>query len=287
MIEEINYMERYDNLLCIQPNYGVDRIKEPVSFDRIGLEIEIAVNYERERYTFIRTLLKKIKKAVGNNGYFTSDGTILGNYSFEIVLDPLPIKEIKKIYSTLLKIIKFSDGSIMIDKEHNCGIHMNFNQYDVTDLDTSHQKLLLLMKDKKEYFEENVYKQIIYNFNFEDYKKFQKTVSAKYTAVNYLNKKLIEVRNIKVGLSASEIEKVMELLLGTIFYDKTLIKKEKKFATDMTKIMSRVWQKNNYQDIEKAIVNDKLMVINFTKNGPKIVLVDEKLKKEILEMDKN
>lgn len=286
MIEEINYTKRYDQLLDVQPNYGVDRVLTPVDFDCIGLEIELSINYERERYTFIRTLLKKIKQAVGDDGYFTSDGTILGNYSFEIVLDPLPIKKIKKIYGTLLKIIKFSDGSILMDKEHNCGLHMNFNQYDMTDPNLSHQRLLLLMKEEKEYFEENVYKQVIYNFDFEEYLEFQKTVSAKYTAVNYLNKKLIEVRNIKVGLSANDLEKVMSLLLDALFYDKREIKKENKATKDLTQVMSKVWQKNNYNDIEKAL-EEKIFIINFTKKGPKIILPNDKIKNEIKEMELN
>lgn len=284
MIEEINYIERYDQILEVQPPYGIDRIKKPVDFNSIGLEIEISVNYERERYTFIRTLLKKIKQAVGEDGYFTSDGTILGNYSFEIVLDPLPVKKIKKIYSTLLKIIKFSDGSILMDREHNCGIHMNFNQYDMTDADASHQRLLLLMKEENEYFEENVYKQVIYNFDFEGYLEFQKTVSAKYTAINYLNKKLIEVRNIKVGLSANEMEKVMNLLLDAIYFDKREIKIEKKATRDLTKLMSKVWQKNNFDIIEKAL-DEEAMVVLFTKKGPKIVPANDIIKKEIASME--
>lgn len=283
MIEEIDFIKRYDELLNVQPNYGVDRVKSPVAFDHIGLEIEVSVNYERERYTFIRTLLKKVVKAVGDDGYFTSDGTIIGNYSFEIVLDPLPIKKIKSIYSTLLKISKFSDGSIIMDKEHNCGIHMNFNQYDMADPNLAHQRLLLLMKEESEYFEENVYKQVIYNFDFEEYLEFQRNVSAKYTAVNYLNKKLIEVRNIKVGLSANDLETIMTLLLDALFYDKREIIMERKATKDLTKIMSKVWQKNNYEVIEKAL-DDKIMIINFTKKGPKIVLANDQVKQIVEEI---
>jgi hypothetical protein len=278
-MEEINYTDKYNQILDIQPIYGVERITNPVGFDNIGLEIEVSVNYERERYTFIRTLLKKIKQAVGEDGYFTSDSTIIGDYSFEIVLDPLPVKKIKRIYSTLLKIMQFSDGSILMDKEHNCGIHMNFNQYDMVDHNLSHQRLLLLMKEEDEYFEENVYKQVIYNFDFEDYLKFQKTVSAKYIAINYLNKKLIEVRNIKVGLKR-KLEKIMTLLLDALFYDKREVKIEKKATKDLTKIMSKVWQKNNYEVIEKAL-DDKIMIINFTKKGPKIILADDQVKQII------
>ena len=38
MIEEIDFIKRYDELLNIQPNYGLERVKKPVRFDYIGLE---------------------------------------------------------------------------------------------------------------------------------------------------------------------------------------------------------------------------------------------------------
>ena len=68
-----------------------------------------------------------------------------------------------------MDIVKFSDGSICFDKKHNCGLHMNFNQYDIDDIDAAHKRLLLLMNQKDKYFEENIYKRIIYNFDFNDY----------------------------------------------------------------------------------------------------------------------
>ena len=233
MAEEINFIDRYDELLDIQPSYGIDRVKKPVKFNYAGLEIEIAVNYERDRYTFIRTLIKKIKKLVGEDGYFVKDGTILGDYSFEIVLDPMPAKKVKRIYATLMKIIKFSDGSISFDKEHNCGLHMNFNQYDITNIEEAHQRLLLLINQKDDYFEENVYKRTVYNFDFEQYLDFQKTVADKYTSINYLNKKLVEVRNVKVGQSAKEIETIINEILLVLFPDKITETPKRPFTKKM------------------------------------------------------
>ena len=266
MNEEIDFVARYDELLNVQPCYGIDRVKHKVKYNYIGLEIEISVNYERERYTFIRTLLKKIIALVGDNGYFTHDGTIIGKYSFEIVLDPLPVSEIKRIYSTLMEIIKFSDGSILFDKEHNCGLHMNFNQYDVEDLDESHKRLLLFLDENSNLFDKNVYKQLINKFDFGEYLEFQKNVGSKYVAVNY-----------KVGLSTKQLEKVMNGILEALFF-----KKKKKVKVDnnrekMLDIMGNVFEENNYDIIKESLDND-LLIIRFNKNKAKVVKPDKRIK---------
>lgn len=276
MSEEINYIERYDELLNIQPCYGIDRVKKPVKFDYIGLEIELSINYERERYTFIRTLLKKIKELVGDNGYFTKDGTIIGPYSFEIVLDPLPIPKIKKLYTILRQIIKFSDGSILFDKEHNCGLHMNFNQYDVEDLNESHKRLLLLLDEKQHLFDKNVYKQLINKFDFAEYIEFQKNVGSKYVAVNYLNKKIVEVRNVKVGLTPKQLEIVMVDLINALYFQKIKTHKIEKNTSKMINIMSEAFDDNNYELIQESLEND-LLIIKFGKRTAKVIKPSKKI----------
>ena len=282
MNEEIDFVERYDELLNVQPCYGIDRVKHKVKYNCIGLEIEISVNYERERYTFIRTLLKKIIALVGDNGYFTHDGTIIGKYSFEIVLDPLPVSEIKRIYSTLMDIINFSDGSILFDKEHNCGLHMNFNQYDVEDLNESHKRLLLFLDEHPNLFDKNVYKQLINKFDFGDYLEFQKNVGSKYVAVNYLNKKIVEVRNVKVGLSTKQLETVMNGILEALFFKKkkkvTLTEETEK----MVNLMSDAFDENNHDKIKESLDND-LLVIKFSKNKPKVIIPSKKMIDSLLE----
>lgn len=276
MNEEIDFIERYDELLNVQPCYGIDRVKKKVKYNYIGLEIEISVNYERERYTFIRTLLKKIIALVGDNGYFTHDGTIIGKYSFEIVLDPLPVSEIKRIYSTLMEIIKFSDGSIVFDKEHNCGLHMNFNQYDVEDLNESHKRLLLFLDENSNLFDKNVYKQLINKFDFGEYLEFQKNVGSKYVAVNYLNKKIVEVRNVKVGLTTKQLEKVMNGIIEALFFKKRKKERLTKESEKMVNVMSDLFSENNYDKIKESLDND-LLVIKFNKNIPKVIIPSKKI----------
>jgi hypothetical protein len=276
MIEEIDFVERYDELLDVLPCYGIDRVKKRVKYDHIGLEIEISVNYERERYTFIRNLLKKIIALVGDNGYFTHDGTIIGKYSFEIVLDPLPVNEIKRIYTTLMQIIKFSDGSLLFDKEHNCGLHMNFNQYDIDDLNESHKRLLLFLDENSNLFDENVYKQLINKFDFGEYLEFQKNVGSKYVAVNYLNKKIVEVRNVKVGLTTKQLEKVMNGILEALFYKKMKKKELEPTTEKMIDIMSDVFEDNSFDKIKESLDND-LLIIRFIKNKAKVIKPDKRL----------
>jgi hypothetical protein len=276
MIEEIDFIERYDELLDVKPCYGIDRVKKRVKYDHIGLEIEISVNYERERYTFIRTLLKKIIALVGDNGYFTHDGTIIGKYSFEIVLDPLPVSEIKRIYTTLMQIIKFSDGSLLFDKEHNCGLHMNFNQYDIDDLNESHKRLLLFLDENSNLFDENVYKQLINKFDFGEYLEFQKNVGSKYVAVNYLNKKIVEVRNVKVGLTTKQLEKVMNGILEALFYKKKKVKQLEPTTEKMINIMSDVFEDNSFEKIKESLDND-LLIIRFNKNKAKVIKPDKRI----------
>ena len=278
MSEEINFEERYDKLLNIQPSYGINRIKKPVKFNHVGVEIELSISYERDRYSFIRSMLKKIIKAVGNNGYFVKDGTILGDYSFEIILDPMSIKKVKKIYTTILKIVKFSDGSILFDKEHNCGLHLNFNQYDIEDKNEAHKRLLLLMSEKEDYFEENIYKRVIYDFDFESYLDFQHDVADKYTSINYLNKKLVEVRNIKVGLTPKRLEIIMTDIVNALFFDKLKEVKLNKYSRSFLKLLNDSFEKNNKKDLQNSI-DTGYIILKLEKNAPSVV----KMTNQILE----
>lgn len=283
MSEDINFVERYDELLDIKPNYGYDRVIPPVKFNYVGFEIEIAVNFDRGRYSFIRTMLKKIKKLVGENGYFVKDGTILGDYSFEIVLDPMSIKKSVKIYRDLMKIVEFSDGSICFDKEHNCGLHLNFNQFDIENIEVSHQRLMLLINQKSQYFEENIYKRSYYEFDFKKYLEFQKNVADKYISVNYLNKKLVEVRNIKTHLSSKALESIIRDIINALFPDKLKDVKDIKHTKKMKKILSETFQNNNNKLIKESL-NSNLLIIDFNEKNPKIILPNDKIKKVIKEV---
>lgn len=285
MNEEFDFTSRYDKLLDIKSALKYKRNLPKIKYNYVGLEIEIAVNFTRSRHTFIRTLLKKIKSVVGDNGFFVKDNTILGDYSFEIVLDPMSIKKVCVIYKKIMDIVKFSDGSICFDKEHNCGLHMNFNQYDIEDKNASHQRLLLLMNQKSQYFEENVYKRVVYNFDFEKYLDFQKKVSDKYIAINYLDVKLVEVRNIKTGLTSKEMQRIMCDIINALFPDKTLEVKECKQSKSLTKVLSKTFETANKKELKTSFKNN-LIVIKLTKKGAVLVVPTEDIKKAVKKNEK-
>ncbi len=175
-----------------------------------------------------------------------------------------------------MEIIKFSDGSILFDKEHNCGLHMNFNQYDVEDLNESHKRLLLFLDENANLFDKNVYKQLVNKFDFGEYLEFQKNVGSKYVAVNYLNRKIVEVRNVKVGLTTKQLEKVMNGILEALFYKKKKAKQLAPNTEKMIDVMSDVFE-NNFFDLIKDSLDNDLLIIKFNKNKAKIIKPDKRI----------
>ncbi len=229
----INYQEKYDKVLDIKPSYNYKRELGKIPYNYIGLEIEVAVNYERDSYSFIRKLLIKIKNIVGDNGYFVKDNTIKSSYNFEIVLDPLPVHKIIEIYEKIYEILKFSNGLLETTKERNCGLHANFNKFDVTDLFVSHKNLINLLLNNKMYFDTNRYKQEKLISNYEKYCEYQEEIGGKYLWINYQKEKIIEVRNILAGLNPNSLENILNYLLAALYYDKDLASTEFEKSIDV------------------------------------------------------
>ncbi len=282
-MKKINWKKRYDDILDIKPLYGYNRNLNDIKFNQVGLEIEIAVNYTRDRYTFIKRLISNIKKLIGKNGYFVKDATIIGDYNFEIVLDPLTPTKIKTIYSKLLEIIEISQGSICLSKENNCGIHLNFNQYDILDKEEAHKRLNAFALSNSEYFEENEYKQFVFKYSYDDYLKFQKKISNKYLWVNYLDSKLVEIRNVRVDLSPSELINLIKEITNALFYDKIAIsnKKEKRTYKNLKILFEKSFQKLSKDTIERVVTKDRLLIISLDNKGPILIIPDKSLKEKI------
>jgi hypothetical protein len=70
------------------------------------------------------------------------------------------------------------------------------------------------------YFEQNIYKQKKFIWDYTEYCEFQSKIGSKYIWVNYLKPKVIEVRNIKTGLDALKFVKLIDLILNALYYDK-------------------------------------------------------------------
>lgn len=268
-MSEIDFQTRYDEILDIKPSYGYKRDLKPVEYDEVGLEIEVAINYERASYSFIRKLLIKIKELVGDNGYFVKDGTISADYSFEIVLDPMKVEQIHEIYATLMDIIEFSNGMIEISKEKNCGIHLNFNKNDINDINTAHKKVTSYVCENSKVFEENIYKQFRFIWDFEEYYNYQKNVSAKYVWINYLKSKVVEVRNIKTGMSADKMACVIKDILLCLYGDKKEEVSENRLYNNLEELYNKSFSKKD--DIMKQLKEDGIVVLKVDGDDLKMI----------------
>ncbi len=263
------FFTTFDKILDVKSAYNYDRKISQVDFDNIGLEIEVAMNFNRDSYSFTKKLLENFKNVVGENGYFVKDGTVLGDYSFELILDPLPVDEICSIIEKLEEIISFSSGVLEVSKEKNCGIHANFNKYDVIDLNKSHQNILNIMIEKENYFETNRYKQKKFIFDYEEYLDYQEKIGDKYLFINYKKSKIIEIRNIKAELSAQKLKTILNDLLYAMYYDKISQQTiEKKQNISFDEIQSLLI--NNFSKIS----NNKVITIEIIDNKPTFDIKD-------------
>lgn len=282
-LDDIDFEKRYDTLLEIKPSYGYNRELKPVMYNEIGLELEIAVNYDRNSYSFIRKMLKKIKDLVADNGYFVKDGTVLGDYSFEIVLDPMSIDKIYDLYNGLMEIISFSKGKIEMSSDKKCGIHLNFNKFDIRDLFIAHKKITSFVIDNPKYFDENIYKQFKFLWNYDKYLKYQENVSDKYLWINYLKSKVIEVRNIKAGISPEELVIILSNILKCLYYDK-----EEQITTQNTyltleKLYDIAFEKNRSEEVLYKLNSDGYILISLNDNKASIVDLPDEIKEQIKE----
>ena len=271
-IKTRNYFLDYDNVLEIKPSFGYIREIGKVPKHYIGMELEIGVNYEREKYSFIKKMLRKIKNVVGDKGYFVHDFTVISDYSFEIVMDPLPVEELVKIYAEIKEILKHSSSHLFSNSRNNCGIHFNFNKQDVENLDEAHLNLTNLMFNEREYFIYNLYKKSKFKLTYNDYLEFQKGTGSKYVAVNYLSSKVIEIRNINPNLTHEKLKELSEKLLYALYgipYNE--VPKE---YTDFINIYEKTLKKIKIEDVEKIYENDYL-IIKDIKKSPKLASLEE------------
>lgn len=277
-MNEINYQAKYDEILDIKPSYGYKRELKPVEFDEVGLEIEVAVNYDRNSYSFIRKLLIKIKDLVGENGYFVKDGTIIADYSFEIVLDPMKLEKIYNIYDKLMDIIDFSDGLIEISKEKKCGIHLNFNKKDIIDMNTAHKKITSYVCENKYGFEENMYKQFKFIWDFDEYYRYQQDVADKYLWINYLKSKVVEVRNVKVGMNAEKLTTVIKDILICLYGEQMKESYDCKLYDSLEKLYNKTFSKKD--SILKQLKEDGIVVLSLDGQDIKMISLSDTIKKE-------
>lgn len=280
--KSFDFTARYDKILDIKPAFGYKRkLADVINYDQVGMEIEVSVTLQRDKYSFIRQLLKNIKKIVGDKGYIVKDWTVIGDYNFEIVLDPLSVDEIYEFWNNLQEIIKFSQGLINVSKEKNCGIHLNFNQYDISNLHESHKRLTAYLSEKENFFEENIYKQYKFIWDFDEYLKYQRTISSKYLWVNYLGKRVVEVRNVKTSLNSTELVILIKKLLEALYYDRAHEPFDYQTFTTLNKIYDTALDQIENDKVFDEINNNGFVVISLKDKRAKVVSLNEIVVEEI------
>jgi len=278
-MNEIDYQTKYDETLDIKPSYGYERKLNKVEYNEVGLEIEVAVNYERNSYSFIKKMLTKIKKLVGDNGYFVKDGTISAPYAFEIVLDPMKVEDIYIIYDKLMNIVEFSNGLIEISKEKSCGIHLNFNKYDIENIIEAHRKVTSYVCENSKLFEENIYKQFKFIWDFEEYYKYQSEISDKYVWINYLKSKVVEIRNVKTGMSAKKLTNMISDILLCLYEDKKGSVYESKLYDNLENLYNKSFSSKD--KFIKQLKDNGIVVIKVDDEDLKMITIPDEILEKI------
>ena len=178
-----------------------------------------------------------------------------------------------------MNIIEFSNGLIEISKEKNCGIHLNFNKNDITDINESHKKLTTYICENPKYFEENMYKQFKFIWNFDEYEEYQKTVSSKYVWANYLKKKVVEIRNIKVGMNTKDMATVISEILICLYGDKLDGTIDYKLYNNLEKLYNKSFNKRD--DIIKQLKENGVVVLSLKNDDIEMIALDKDTINEI------
>lgn len=175
-----------------------------------GLEIEVSAKVVRTHFMFLKAMLNNIINVINYRGNFVFDRTILGDYGFEICLDPLEKNECIKIYSKIREIIEFSGDILNVEPKNNCGLHINIKADERIKSEKFTQLFNLIDKENSDWFVFNEYKKVVDIESYEEYLNYQKEVSSKYLAVNLLKPNLIELRCVNPKISMKDFEVLLE-----------------------------------------------------------------------------
>lgn len=209
-VEELNGFHRdLNELLKMDTRDDYYIIDEVFGY---GIEIEVSAKVSKSHIVFLKAMLQNIIKVVNYRGNFVTDRTILGDYGFEICLDPLVKEECIEKYFKIREIVDFSSGILEISDEKNCGLHINIKAND--QVKAARFKELFEILDEKDSgtFSFNEYKKLYRADDYEDYLTYQKEISGKYLAVNYLKDDLIELRCINPQISKEKYTALLDKL---------------------------------------------------------------------------
>jgi len=195
-------MKEFRKILRMQSDNK--RYKQFFGVEGCGLEIEFGVKYDMFSSRYTKTGLEKMRAAVGNRGKFVPDITIRNDFTVEIVLNPLSTSELHEVFDRITEILYCYDNFCF---DENCGVHANFLADE--NVKESFYNLLLAGAYDSERFIHNKYKQNILDLacrtktgapmNYQEFYAYQNEVCGKYVSVNFLKKRLIEFRSLKLN----------------------------------------------------------------------------------------
>ena len=170
-----------------------------------------------------------------------------------------------------------------MSSDKKCCIHLNFNKFDIRDLFIAHKKITSFVIDNPKYFDENIYKQFKFLWNYDKYLKYQENVSDKYVWINYLKSKVIEVRNIKAGISPEELVIILSNILKCLYYDKEeQITIQNTYLT-LEKLYDIAFEKNRSEEVLYKLKSDGYILISLNDNKASIVDLPDEIKEQIKE----
>ena len=158
---------------------------------------------------------------------------------------------------------------------------MNFNKFDVSDINIAHKKLTAYLSEKNNYFEENIYKQFKFIWDFNDYYNYQKKIASKYLWVNYLDGKVIEIRNVKTSLKAIELTNFINKILSALYYDKIFSETEYQTFNSLNNFYDTALDKNNDLEVFDYINKNGFVIIGLKNNQPSILKLNDILTEQI------
>jgi len=175
-----------------------------------GFEIEVSAKVQRSHFTFLKTMLNNILTVINYRGNIVSDRTILGDFGFEICLDPLNLEESLETYYKIREIIDFSSGILNVKPENACGLHINIKAAEEIKAEKFEQVLALIDANDHNTFSFNEYKRKIDKDDYDSYLAFQREVSGKYLALNLLKENLIELRCVNPEIKEEYLRPLLE-----------------------------------------------------------------------------
>lgn len=155
---------------------------------------------------------------------------------------------------------------------------MNFNKKDILDINQAHKRATTFVKEHSNFFDQNIYKQFKFIWDYEKYSNYQNVVGDKYLWINYLKKKVVEIRNLNVEINASELAFVIKSLLQALYYDKEIEVSSKTF-TNINKLYDMALE--NANDITETLDKNEFVIIGLKDCKGRIIKLSDELTEQI------